>query len=180
MSSLGSEAMKKAIETGEIFYKGKKPPKIGGNSIDLRLGKYVWRIKRGFDIELKEPMHYDICSEELYGFALYPDEGYLMHSEEFIGSTVKNLNAVFHTRSTLARNFISFHQSAGFGDPGFKSRWVFEVTTLVPVFIAIGTPVGQLSFHRVEDNEILYTGKYNVGPDEWTPEHMLPKQTFFV
>ena len=66
--------------------------------------------------------------------------------------------------------------SAGWVDPGFNNRITLEVqnTNTIPVFIRKGVCYAQLVFMRVEDAD-PYTGHYNLGPDAWRPEMMLPK-----
>jgi deoxycytidine triphosphate deaminase len=176
--SLGKEAIREAIKRGEIRYlDGTGKPVLEdvfnrlcqGNSLDIRLGRYYWVVSPG------ENIYYTLCEAKNEVINIEPGLGYLMHSEEFVGSLVPHLNCSLHTRSTLARNFISVHQSAGWGDPGFASRWTLEVTTNFPAKLYVGQPVGQLEFHRVTGNNNVYEGHYNFNYTDWNPRCMLPK-----
>lgn len=103
----------------------------------------------------------------------------LMHTQEFIGSTVPDIEPNIDTRSTVARAGIAIHLSAGVGDPGFHSRWTLEVfnTWTEPVVLYVGDRIGCVKFQRVEEaDDALYTERYNQSKEQWTPESMLPRK----
>ncbi len=56
-----------------------------------------------------------------------------------------------HTTSTAARIGIDTHCGAGFGDVGFTSPWVFEITNMSPraLHLPVGAVLAQVSFSEV-------------------------------
>lgn len=57
-----------------------------------------------------------------------------------------------HATSTLARIGLQSCGCAGFGDVGFLSPWVFEITNMAPraLFLPVGAVVAQVEFSEVE------------------------------
>ena len=138
--------------------------------LDEILMKEIWTIKT---VERGE------------GFTLQPYQTVLGHTLEFIGgigSPLQPISSNFHTRSGSKRNLFDCNGGAGYGDVGYVGRWTVEITNHhpVPLLLRPGMRIGQIEFmllagttHQYGDKS--YSGKYGKGPDEWTPEDMLPK-----
>jgi len=184
---LGRDAILEYLESGAIVCTPRPDEnQIQGTSIDVRLGHNFWIQKvswygaeRLVDKDLPGPWYQPVVVEDPNSyFYLEPSNTVLAHTEEFIGTTVPWLTTKIHTRSTPARWGVDVCKGAGFGDPGFCGRWTLELTNTTPWTIAlpIGCRIAQIAFFEVKGNESdLYDRMYNQGPDEWTPNHMLPK-----
>lgn len=122
-----------------------------------------------------------------------PGGAFLGHTMEFIGSLHPEVTFMVKTRSSVGRNRIRLCACAGWGDQGFASRVVLEIsndsqfrnTILVP-----GRRVGQIVFipttPLAQGDMYFSKGKYQTSSSagktydqlvaEWKPEMMLPKQ----
>lgn len=141
-----------------------------------------------FDRALCRPVSYDvhladtlsvIIDDELDFWSVYntrtfriPPEGYVLRPGRcYLGATVE----VIHTdryvphydgTSTCGRYFISSHQTAGRGDPGFRGSFTLEITVQMPVRIYAGMRIGQVHFETLEGPVMLYEGRYNSAAGE--------------
>lgn len=119
---------------------------------------------------------------------LRPGERILAHTHEFIGIKPPGTSSL-HARSTTGRNGVAVCIDAGWGDPGFISRWTMEIKNLnedehVP--LPVGVKIAQVVFHHtgpVIGEYANLSGKYQqVSSDNlediiktWQPSRMLPK-----
>jgi len=183
---LGSNAIRDALTSGAIVC-DPAPGKIEGTHIDVTIGEQYWLRDPGVgnihigDVDPHRVFrlhHAFITNNDI---VIPPGFFALCHTMQFIGTTVPDLLPILHTRSTFARHGLSVHESAGLGDCGFVSRWTLEIWNHrhYPILIPVGARVGCVSFERVEGNDELYVGRYNVSKEEWTPEAMLPRQGNF-
>lgn len=155
---LGSEIIK-GYEEGKIHISPFKLENVGPNSYDVTLGDTlkvydcsyldVKSDNRTFDIKIPET-----------GICLAPNKLYLGHTNEEAGSDF--FLPMYEGRSSMARLGIQSHISAGFGDIGFKKQWTLEITVIHPIRVYAGMRIGQVYFHRVNEQAIdrLYQGKY--------------------
>lgn len=182
---LGSQAIAKAIESGEIFCY--PPPKrIETGHIDVRLGSYIWRqVRHGDLVDIVEANPLDFFILETYRpgdkIQVYPGDFLLCCTEEFIGTTVPYITPMIDTRSTAARWGLTVHLSAGVGDAGFHGRWTLELKWF-PVFagkLTVGMRIASVSFYETTDNDLLYVDRYHASPADWMPDDMLPRKGNF-
>ena len=98
--------------------------------------------------------HYDldVCPWMLPGVL------YLASTNEKIGSD--HFEPVIHGKSSLARLGLSVHETAGLGEPGFKSQWTLEMTCSHPFRLRPNMRIGQVTFETVEGKIDLYKGNY--------------------
>ena len=80
----------------------------------------------------------------LEGLVLLPKYGYL-------GSTIQRTEnpkyvPVIYGKSSLGRNFLLVHFTAGFGDVGFNGHWTLELAVVHPLRIYAGMKIGQIVF----------------------------------
>jgi dCTP deaminase len=179
---LGNNAIRTALANGSIVCTPE--PKQIETHIDVHLGKNFWLPRPmacDVDIATQAPeerfmLIADVAHDQ--PFCLPSLSFALAHTDEYIGSTVPNIEPALETRSTAARWGITVHVSAGIGDAGYCSRWTLELFNYGPNAILLypGMRVGIIKFHRVEDNTALYTGRYNTPEADWTPQAMLPRQ----
>jgi dCTP deaminase len=179
---LGNNTIRAALADGSIVCTPE--PKQIETHIDVHLGKNFWLPRpmgRDVDIATQAPEECfmlidDVAHDE--PFCLPSLSFALAHTDEYIGSTVPDIEPALETRSTAARWGITVHISAGIGDAGYCSRWTLELFNYgpAPVLLYPGMRMGIIKFHRVEGNTALYTGRYNTPEAEWTPQAMLPRQ----
>jgi dCTP deaminase len=89
---------------------------------------------------------------------LHPGILYLMHTEEIVCS--HDCVSVIDGKSSLGRLGISCHQTAGYGDPGFRGQYTLEVTVVHPVIVYAGMRFCQIRFHEVTGEIQKYAGQY--------------------
>ena len=176
---LGSDAIKQALESGEIVCNA-KPTVIEATHIDLHLGEYYYTLANGaggyvVNLNSADPdEEYTLFRGNVY----IPAHGFVLaHTLEYAGTTTPDLVPFIETRSTMARWGITAHISAGWGDPGFCGRWTLEIANhrSSEVMIPTGTRICSIGFHQVLGNSMLYEGRYNA-PENWKPELMLPRK----
>lgn len=88
------------------------------------------------------------------GWVLLPGIGYLMHTRERVWSD--KYNPVLDGKSSPARRFISVHETAGYGDPGFNGQYTLEVKVTHPVRVYAGMRIAQMRFHTILGDFDLY------------------------
>jgi dCTP deaminase len=112
--------------------------RLGPNSYDVTLGSKFLR-KEG------KALWRPIEEERLY--TLEPDEFVLGHTAE---RTLCHPNVIpmLEGVSSVAREGVSVHLSAGFGDAGFAGQWTLEIKnhTAFPVDLWVGRPIAQVFF----------------------------------
>lgn len=177
---LGNVAIREAIQAGHIVC-DPMPAIIEGTHIDVTIGPFTWIAADG-PVELatadSSEQYVSFDASESGEILLPPGRLVLAHTHEFIGTTVPNLLPVMHGRSTLARWGVQVHLSAGWGDPGYASRWTMEIVNHRhdAVWLPVGARVACIAFMRVEGANSLYTRPYNAAANDWTPAAMLPKR----
>lgn len=137
---------------------------IGPNSYDVRIDTvlmvYDFSQMQYLDCKKENPIKHINIPEE--GYVLQPGILYLGNTIESIGSDW--YIPMYEGRSSMARLGIESHRSAGFGDIGFKTQWTLEITVIHPVKVYPRMRIGQIYFHKVNQNYInlenLYQGKY--------------------
>ena len=135
---------------------------FGPNSYDVTLDSHL----KIYD--LTEQPHLDIKKDNKTISFHIPLEGFvLLPNQLYIGSTVEEIGSdyfvpMYEGRSSLARLGINSHQTAGFGDIGFKSKWTLEISVIHPVKIYPHIRIGQIYFSKVNESAITkrYSGKY--------------------
>jgi dCTP deaminase len=178
---LGTESIALELARGAIIC-DPAPTHIESAHIDVRLGEYYWE----FDWVLgrvvladADPTKYFHLHKVTDHVIVPPRNFILAHTEEFIGTAPgSSIVPMLHTRSTLARWGLSVHQSAGFGDEGFCSRWTLEIVNPhpIPIYLPVGGRVGCIAFETLEGRSTPYQDRYNVSRADWTPEAMLPRR----
>jgi len=137
---------------------------IGPNSYDVQLGEkllvYDFSKIQYLDCKQDNPVKEIHISNT--GYVLQPGILYLGNTIEYIGST--RYIPMYEGRSSMARLGIQSHLSAGFGDIGFDRQWTLEISVVHPVKVYSGMRIGQVYFHRINDqyntDENRYKGKY--------------------
>jgi dCTP deaminase len=181
---LGTEQINDALRSGLILC-DPAPRRVEGAHIDVTLGRHAWIINPHGELDLRtaDPTRRFIpVTVESNGELVLPAQAMMLaHTEEFIGTAPgSRLVPVLHTRSTFARWGLSVHQSAGWGDEGYASRWTLEIVNPHPfaVVLPVGGRVGCIVFMRQEGLAADYAPdtRYNHTRATWSPASMLPRR----
>src|SRR6202162_948245 len=167
------------IEKKTIIIEPYDRDKLGSNSYDVHLGKYLATYK---DKILDAKKHNEINHFEI------PEEGYVLQPNTlYLGVTMEYTETHRHVpflegKSSTGRLGIDIHATAGKGDVGFCNTWTLEISCAQPVRIYAGMPIGQLIYFVVEGEiEIMYNtkanAKYNT-PSTRPVESMMWKNKF--
>jgi len=117
-------------------------------SLDVRLGEEIYHFD--FDRSVKREKH-----------KLYPGQRYLGHTKETI-DLPKDIAAQLAGRSSIGRQGVIVHKTAGWIDPGFTGEITLELMNLgkEPVVLDKDQRVAQLVFFRVDRKSEGYEGHY--------------------
>lgn len=113
------------------------------------------------------------------GAILNPQFGYLASTVEY--TETYNLFPYIDGKSSLGRNFILNHHTAGRGDDGFCGNWTLEIRVLYPTVVYPYMRIGQIYYDEFRGNQKPYyknpTSHYNgqMGP---TPAAPVPVDSF--
>jgi dCTP deaminase len=156
----GDEILKQ-VKEGNISISPFRTTQLQANSYDVRLGKTIVVVPRDQTLDVKKPIlrHFPVELPAQHGYVLQRHNCYLAATEESIRAD--NFIMELEGRSTLARYFLSVHQTAGFGDIGFCGHWTLELVPAIDIRVYPGIRIAQISFHRPEgETNIRYGGRY--------------------
>jgi len=152
---------------GNIVVEPFKREKLGTNSYDVHLGKWL-----GIYVDkiLDAKKHNKITLKEIPddGFILQPSMLYLGVTEEY--TETRNFVPFLEGKSSIGRLGIDIHATAGKGDAGFCNNWTLEISVKMPVKVYKGMPIGQLIYFEMDGKiEVPYdkklSAKYNQRTD---------------
>lgn len=211
-----NEQIKQAIASGRIVQYPSAPELINGSSVDVRLGYHFYRtdIESGSKIynpydkadviryfgepltaqplkdlgtlkKLIKPENLVSIDPNQPVILMRPHERILAHTHEFIGIKGPGTSSM-QAKSTTGRNGIVVCKDAGWGDPGYISRWTMEIQNdndeYVP--LQVGMRIAQIAFYhtgKVDSDYSSLSGNYQSSTDlnelikNWRPSDMLPK-----
>lgn len=112
-------------------------------------------IKNSYKYDIRNPQYtLDPCSDESHetieikipetGLILSPQIGYLGSTVEY--TETRNLFPYIDGKSSVGRNFILNHHTAGRGDDGFCGTWTLEIRTLYPTIVYPYMRIGQIYY----------------------------------
>jgi dCTP deaminase len=184
-----------AFEKGDIVIDPFDPSLVGPNSVDIRFGDRLYRMKSTVGLrdlyqpndELWEEVHAipakqvresgvdGLLAAPCWGKGIIPDHAavFMLNPGEFyLATTYEKIGAIalgpdqeaiipeMKAKSTFGRQGLTVALCAGLGDVGYCSRWALEVRlvgrSVVP--LAVGTPIGQVVFHRGTPTATKYGG----------------------
>jgi dCTP deaminase len=167
------------IAKGTILIEPYHRSKLGSNSYDVHLGKYLATY---VDEVLDAKKHNTIAHFEIGddGFVLQPNMLYLGVTQEY--TETHNHVPFLEGKSSTGRLGIDIHATAGKGDVGFCGNWTLEISVKQPVRVYHGMPVGQLIYFPVDGTiEVPYNRKPNAkysGQPNRPVESMMWKNKF--
>ena len=88
------------------------------------------------------------------GLILSPRFGYLGNTVEY--TETYNLFPYIDGKSSVGRNFISIHETAGRGDDGFCGNWTLEITVKYPTVVYPNMRIGQIYYEKFEGDRKPY------------------------
>jgi len=155
----GSE-IKNRKDKGDIVIVPFNESNINSNSYNITLDNKILIYDHVMlDMKINEPTTELTIPET--GFILHPEKVYLAQTVEH--TETYNLVPMIEGRSGVGRLGINIHVTAGFGDVGFRGKWVLELSCIHPVRIYPFIQIGQIYYHTIEgdiDPELLYRGSY--------------------
>lgn len=160
-----------AVSCGDIFITGFDPSRCGPNSYDLTLNPKLLRYRSSvLDMDRENPTS-DLVIPET-GLVLMPGIGYIGSTNESASS--RRYAPMLEGRSSVGRNFISVHATAGVGDIGFAfdresglpngATWTLEISVIQPVRVYPNRRICQVMFFQGTKDlptSMWYNGKYN-------------------
>jgi dCTP deaminase len=163
---LSGKAIQSAVESGDILINPFNPKYLNPASYDLTLGYGITIYKDmcpygaladcNLDPKVDNPTTSFRIGPE--GYILQPGVGYLMHTQESVG-TNKYVPAI-DGKSSIGRLFVLIHSTAGLGDPGFFGQYTLEVLTTYPIRLYPGMRICQIRFFTIVGEIDLYNGSY--------------------
>lgn len=167
------------IEKGNIVIEPFDKSKLGTNSYDVHLGRYLATYKNRV-LDAKKHNEIEVFEIGEDGFCLQPNTLYLGVTHEY---TESHAHVPFlEGKSSVGRLGIDIHATAGKGDVGFCNTWTLEISVSQPVIVYAGMPIGQLIYFVVSgDIENYYNKKANAKYNERTihpVESMMWKNNF--
>jgi dCTP deaminase len=152
---LSDQQILKEIKTKNIILEPFDPECLGSNSYDVHLGS---------TLAVYENHELDAKAHNKIKYIEIPKEGYvLVPNTLYLGVTLEYTETHKHVpflegKSSTGRLGINIHATAGKGDVGFCNTWTLELSSVQPVRIYAGMPIGQIIFFEVSGE---VTTKYN-------------------
>lgn len=107
-------------------------------------------------IDPTNPKHHETIDIKIpkTGLILSPDIGYLGSTVEY--TETRNLFPYIDGKSSVGRNFILNHHTAGRGDDGFCGEWTLEIRVLYPTVVYPNMRIGQIYYEKFAGNRMPY------------------------
>jgi dCTP deaminase len=138
---------------------------VNPNSYNVRLGDTLMTYTEPVvDAYHPNPTRSIAIGDE--GYVLQPDQLYLGHTMEKVGSDV--YVPLLFGRSSVGRLGLFVEITAPIGDIGFHGQWTLMLSPVRPLRVYQGMKIGQIMFFVSEGKIDLYQGKYQsaMGPQE--------------
>lgn len=147
-----------AVERGDIVITPFNKENVNPNSYNVTLGKELYVYEDGvLDCKKKNKLKKITIPKE--GYILSPNEIYLALSNEYTENEV--YVPQISGRSSIGRVGLMVHSNAGGGSIGFKGKWLFNISCLLPTKVYEGMQIGQLWFFPIiGEASIRYNGEH--------------------
>lgn len=138
---------------------------VNPNSYNYRLGEQLLLIKSSpFDSKL--PVEKEVITLEKGGYVLKPNQLYLGATYETIGSD--KYVTILSGRSSLGRLGLFLQVSSDLGHAGTSHRWTLELKVVQPLRVYPLMKIGQITFWKVSDLNMLKGKKYREEVDNYS------------
>ena len=136
---------------------------VNPNSYNVRLGATLL-VYTGEVVDAHRPNPTRRISIGANGYVLEPDELYLGHTIERVGSDV--FVPLLFGRSSVGRLGLFIEITAPVGDIGFYGQWTLMLSPIRPLRVYAGMKIGQILFFVSSGPIQAYNGKYqaSAGP----------------
>jgi dCTP deaminase len=155
-SVLSDGTILRLVGEGRIRVDPWDPALVQPASIDMRLGDSfrVFHNHRASAIDLRDPprdLTEEVRVEEGATFVIHPGEFCLGRTLEWV-ELPDDVLARVEGKSSLGRLGLIVHATAGFVDPGWRGTLTLEFANLtrIPIKLAPGLPIAQLSFMTLD------------------------------
>lgn len=138
-----------AIDSGAISFSPFAAARLNPNSIDLHLGSTI-RDYAGMTIDARAPIDPPDRPIPDDGFWLEPGRLYTAPSRETFGS--HSYVPIVHGKSNIARAGLFVHVNGDMVDVGRVEPFVFQLVPVIPVRIAPGMAIAQVTFWTIDDS----------------------------
>lgn len=154
---LTADHIKREREAGLITIEPFDDAQLNPNSYNFRLGQTLLTyVNEVLDVRQEQPTQRHLIPAE--GFLLRPDELYLGHTVEQIGST-RYVPMIFG-RSSVARLGLFVQITAPLGDLGYLGQWTLQLSCIRPLRVYADMNIGQALFIEAQGEPSIYQGKY--------------------
>lgn len=165
---LSDKGILRAVADGNIKITNFDKSKLNPNSYNLTLFNQL-KIYENHTLDLKRNEIANTLLIPQSGLILQPNTLYLGRSNE--RTKINNYVPLLEGRSSIGRNGISVHSTAGFGDNGFNGFWTFQLSCIQPIKIYPNIEIAQIYFISLDDTTgKKYEGKYQDNNDIQTSQ----------
>ena len=164
---LSGNAIREQMRLGRIDISPFNEEQLNPNSYNLRLADEILTYDNAL-IDMKKDTPYTIHKIPEDGYLLIPGKLYLARTVEY--TKTYGYVPMIEGRSSIGKDGVSIHVTAGFGDNGFEGYWTLELYCIQPAIIYPNIEIAQIYYHTIEwatddgfggeMNPILYNGKY--------------------
>jgi len=146
---LADSSIEEALSIGDIGIEPEPTEEqIQPASLDVRLGKKLYEFDRGYSVNSNQ-------------HRIQPGKRYLAETKEEV-ELPNHIAAQLAGRSSVGRQGVIVHKTAGWIDPGFKCSITLELMNLgdEPVDFQAGERIAQLVFFKLDYPSRGYDGHY--------------------
>jgi dCTP deaminase len=154
-----------SVADGRIAISPFEPDQVNPNSYNVRLGDTLLTYAEPV-VDARRPNSTRSIAIDGAGYVLQPDQLYLGHTVEKLGSDV--YVPLLFGRSSVGRLGLFVEITAPIGDIGFHGQWTLMLSPVRPLRVYPGMKIGQVMFFVSYGEIDPYQGKYqaSVGPQE--------------
>ncbi|MEV6154892.1 dCTP deaminase [Nonomuraea sp. NPDC052129] len=146
-----------AVRDGRVRIDPFDPGQVNPNSYNVRLGDTLLTYTDPV-IDAHRPNPTRTVTIDSGGHVLRPDELYLGHTVERVGSDA--FVPLLFGRSSVGRLGLFVEITAPIGDIGFYGQWTLMLSAIRPLRVYSGMRIGQIMFFLSAGPIDLYHGKY--------------------
>ena len=142
---LKQKEIKEAMKRGTIAITPFNEASLGINSYDVHLSNKLLLVLNT-ELSPLSATEYEIIEIPKEGYLLNPRQLYLASTMEY--TETYGFVPYLDGRSSIGRQGLFIHVTAGRGDDGFSGYWTMELMSILPYRVYPGMPIGQLTYHQ--------------------------------
>lgn len=147
---LSDKSIREHVQSGKIVIEpDPTDEQIQPASFDVRLGSQLYETSSN-TLRVDDDTH-----------VLEPDEAYIGHTMDYV-ELPNDIAAQLTGRSSIGRQGVIIHKTAGWIDSGFRGEITLELYNFGtdPVFLDVGSRIGQLVFFQLDRSSAGYDGQF--------------------